>query len=157
LGSAPAAAKNSEHRADVEVFLSAARRVVQEGEFFEKDDVAKTLRVLERGRARLRSLSAGEVTWDSAKGGTVRGYVSAVDGSVQPFAVYVPPGYNGQGPTRLDVILHGRDARLSEVRFLEAHEGKPYPEGETGLILHVFGRGNNAYRWAGETDVFEAI
>jgi hypothetical protein len=43
------------------------------------------------------------------------------------------------------------------VSFLDAHDGKPYPQGESGLLLHVFGRGNNAYRWAGETDVFEAI
>ncbi len=58
---------------------------------------------------------------------------------------------------RLDVVLHGRNGTLTESSFIAAHEGKPYPQGETGLILHVYGRGNNAYRWAGETDVFEAM
>ncbi|MHC5543818.1 alpha/beta hydrolase-fold protein, partial [Singulisphaera rosea] len=60
---------------------------------------------------------------------------------------------------RLDVVLHGRGATLNEVRFLNSHDGKrPRPETETaGITLHVFGRGNNAYRWAGEADVFEAI
>jgi hypothetical protein len=63
-------------------------------------------------------------------------------------------------PARLDVVLHGRDATISEVRFLDRHDGKPTPEGpehQGKITLHVFGRGNNAYRWAGETDVFEAI
>ena len=55
------------------------------------------------------------------------------------------------------MILHGRDASISEVRFIDTHQGKPHPKDEPGLILHVFGRGNNAYRWAGEADVFEAI
>ncbi len=58
---------------------------------------------------------------------------------------------------RLDVILHGRGATLTEVSFFQSHDGKPYPKDESGLVLHVYGRGDNAYRWAGETDVFEAI
>src|SRR5262249_28076398 len=40
---------------------------------------------------------------------------------------------------------------------IAAHEGRPATKDQPGLVLHVFGRGNNAYRWAGETDVFEAI
>lgn len=31
------------------------------------------------------------------------------------------------------------------------------PVHEKAVILEVFGRGNNAYRFAGETDVFEAF
>ena len=55
-------------------------------------------------------------------------------------------------------MLHGRDATPSEVRFLAAHDAKPAPADAAGkLTLHVFGRTNNAYRWAGEADVFEAI
>ncbi len=88
----------------------------------------------------------------------VRGYRSKVDGSVQPYAVIVPTaGKGGDDRLRLDVVLHGRDARITEVRFFDAHDGKPAPAGSTGLVLHVFGRGNNAYRWSGEADVYEAI
>jgi pimeloyl-ACP methyl ester carboxylesterase len=78
---------------------------------------------------------------------------------VQPYAVIVPAGGAGPGRRRLDVVLHGRNATLNEVRFLNTHDGKPAPAGrtQTGLVLHVFGRTNNAYRWAGEADVFEAI
>ena len=59
---------------------------------------------------------------------------------------------------RLDVVLHGRTANLNEARFIALHDGKPAPADAAGKItLHVFGRTNNAYRWAGEADVFEAI
>ena len=61
-------------------------------------------------------------------------------------------------PTRLDVVLHGRGATLTEVSFLaQAANAKPQVTYPDRLELHVFGRGNNAYRWAGETDVFEAL
>ncbi|HEY2156116.1 MAG TPA: prolyl oligopeptidase family serine peptidase [Isosphaeraceae bacterium] len=46
---------------------------------------------------------------------------------------------------------------MNEARFIHSHRGKTIPEGRTCLTLHVYGRGNNAYRWAGEADVFEAI
>ncbi len=143
--------------ADASVMLKAGRWIVRHGEFYAEDSVAKTIRVLDLGARRAESLARGIHPWTEAKGGSARGFVSKIDGSVQPYAVYVPESYDGSNRMRLDVILHGRDATLTEVKFVLAHEGKPYPKGEEGLILHVFGRGNNAYRWAGETDVFEAI
>ncbi len=87
------------------------------------------------------------------------GYRSRVDDSVQPFHLVIPERHNPARPARLDVVLHGRGATLTEVSFLtQAEAPKPpavtYPD---RLELHVFGRTNNAYRWAGETDVFEAL
>lgn len=143
--------------ADAAVTLKAARWIVRHGEFYAEDSVSKTIRVLDLGLKRAADLAGGKHPWTSARGGVARGFVSKIDGSVQPYAIYVPDGYDGSSRMRLDVILHGRDATISEVKFLLAHEGKPMPKGEEGLVLHVFGRGNNAYRWAGETDVFEAI
>jgi dienelactone hydrolase len=59
---------------------------------------------------------------------------------------------------RLDLVLHGRGATLNEVSFIAAHDSaKPVPPQQNYLVLEVFGRTNNAYRWAGETDVFEAL
>ena len=144
-------------RADVEVALKAARWAIRLGEFVDKADVARTLRVLDLGDRRAAALARGEHPWTSATGHVARGYRSKVDGSIQPYAVVVPKAYDGQARARLDVILHGRDNALTEVRFLDRHEGKPAPADLTGLLLHVYGRGNNAYRWAGEADVFEAI
>ena len=146
--------------ADVAVYRKAAEWVVRFGEFFESKDVAATLAVLDRGLERAKAAASGAPPWASAKGTVARGYLSKVDGSVQPYAVVVPEGLDLKAETRvrLDVVLHGRNQTLSEVRFLNANDGKPAPKGADGkLTLLVYGRGNNAYRWAGEADVFEAI
>lgn len=148
---------SGEDLADVAVYHKAAEWIVRHGEFFTKDTVAMTLKALDRGLARALDLAKGQTPWADAKGATVRGYVSKVDGSVQPYVVIVPAGGLGEGRHRLDVVLHGRGATLNEVTFIGAHDGKPAPADQRGLVLHVFGRTNNAYRWAGEADVFEAI
>jgi hypothetical protein len=150
--------------ADVAVCQNAAAWALRLGEFFDRKDVAAAHAVLDRGLERARQLARGEHSWAVAKGSTVRGYTSRVDGSVQPYAVIVPEGLelSREARARLDVVLHGRNQTLSEVRFFAAHDGKPTPTGPEAdaqgkITLHVFGRGNNAYRWAGEADVFEAI
>jgi len=145
-------------RAEVAVFHRAAAVVLKRGEFYDRKDVAATLKVLDRGAERARLLADGKRPWVDARGSVALGYTSRVDGTVQPYAVVVPEGVSRErtNRVRLDVVLHGRNATLSEVRFLAAQDGKPPGEAQA-LTLHVFGRGNNAYRWAGETDVFEAI
>ncbi len=148
--------------ADVEVYHKAAVFALRFGDFYEKKDVAATLKLLDRGHARARQLAQGERPWAAAnaRGWIGRGYLSRVDGSIQPFAIIVPETLelSRDHRARLDVVLHGRNAKGSEVRFLAANDAKPAPAGAEGkLTLHVFGRTNNAYRWAGETDVFEAI
>jgi dienelactone hydrolase len=142
---------------DVEVCVKAAEWVLKLDEFREAKDVARTMKLLARGLERANHLAKDRAPWAETSGSVVRGYRSKVDGSVQPYAVIVPSGQGADDRLRLDVVLHGRDAKLTEVRFFDAHDGKPAPAGQTGLVLHVFGRGNNAYRWAGETDVYEAI
>jgi hypothetical protein len=83
-----------------------------------------------------------------------------VDGSVQPYAITFPRDY-GKDPNRkwrLDVVLHGRDSGLTEIKFLHQFNGDhDAPKSQDWVQLDIFGRGNNAYRWAGETDVFEAV
>src|SRR2546425_373281 len=100
---------------------------------------------------------ADAASWPNQKGRLVRAYISRVDGSVQPYGLVIPDPYNGQ-PVRLDVVLHGRGATLNEVSFIAAHDGsQPVLAGQDFIQLEVFGRANNAYRWAGEADVFEAL
>jgi dienelactone hydrolase len=140
--------------ADIEVYLKAAEWILRhEEEFYKPDYVQFTLDGLEQGLARAAGLAAGDSSWAKAAGRVPRAYRSRIDGSVQPYIVYVPQGYDGSKPMRLDLILHGRAAQLTEASFLA---GKGLPEREY-LQLEVFGRTNNAYRWAGETDVFEAL
>jgi len=116
-----------------------------------------------RGKQRVESLERGERPWQSKRGRTILGYISRVDGSVQPYGVVVPKNYDPAVPLRLDVVLHGstRPVGMSELRFMsrfddgdDAHAAGPE---QPFIELHPLGRVENCYRWSGETDVFEAI
>ncbi len=126
-------------------------------EYYRRGYVHDALNVAKAGMERAAALGEGRAPWAEAKGTVVRGYRSRVDGSYQPYAVHVPQGYERLTPMRLDVVLHGRNARLSEVSFIAGHERTAVEDDAGHLVLEVFGRTNNAYRWAGETDVHEAL
>lgn len=154
---------------DVEIFLKAAQYIVRHNEFYGKQAQA-TLSVLDEGLKRAAALAKdGKPHWLGDRRDTVVfGYRSAIDGSVQPYAVTAPPATRGteipgagvsvglRAP--IHVVLHGRDSGLTEISFLHRHgTAKPAPKGERHVTIHIFGRGNNAYRWAGEMDVWEAV
>src|SRR5207302_3526243 len=129
----------------------------QPGEFATPAYVKDTLAVLEHGIARAKELAADSPSWTKAKGRLVRAYVSGVDGSVQPYGLIIPDSYSGQ-PFRLDIWMHGTNRNLNEVAFIKGHEGTaPAPAGQRYIQMDVYGRSNVSYRWAGETDVFEAL
>jgi hypothetical protein len=144
---------------DVEVYLKAVRWALRfPEELYSPQYVENGGLLLERGLSRATELAAGKPSWPAAKGRLSRGYRSKVDGSIQPYGLVIPDSYDPGRPTRLDVWLHGRGATLTEISFLAAHDSlEPVPPGQDFIQLDVFGRGNNAYRWAGETDVFEAL
>jgi dienelactone hydrolase len=155
--------------ADVEVTHKAAAWALRfPEEFYTRAYYDNALRAVELGEKRAAELAAGlnssKPTWTRRSGSAVLAYRSRVDGSVQPYAIKLPAVYDESTPHRLDLVLHGRGATLTEVSFLGQHEDgldparKPADKPRDGIIeLHVFGRTNNAYRWAGETDVFEAL
>jgi dienelactone hydrolase len=149
--------------ADVEVYHKAAEWIVRyaDEEFYSQRYVADTLTVLDHGLVRAKELIANKPSWLAQKGRLVRAYRSRVDGSVQPYALTIPDSYDGKKSARLDLVLHGRGGTLNEVSFIASHEaspkGKPASPDPDTITLEVFGRVNNAYRWAGETDVFEAL
>lgn len=143
---------------DAEVYLKAARWILRYDEFYSKAYVTQTLYVLDTGLQRAKELAAGNPAWPSRTGSSVRAYRSRVDGSIQPYALTLPDNLPPGQPQWLEVILHGRGATLNEVSFIYSHEhAKPAPMDHPLIRLDVFGRGNVAYRWAGETEVFEAI
>src|SRR5579871_5588104 len=118
---------------------------------------------LARGRQRAEALEMDKRPWEGKRGRMVRGYVSAVDGSIQPYGLIIPERYDPGKPTRLDVVLHGstHPTGMSELRFLAPFDGgdtdgRPVT-GVNYIELHPLGRVENCYRWAGESDVFEAI
>ncbi len=145
--------------ADVEIYHKAATWIVDHSEFYEDDAGAWTVEALDHGLLRARQLLEGQPPlWFHQRGhSVVHAYRSRVDGSVQPYAVTFPADY-GKDPSRkwrVDVVLHGRDPRLTEVKFLHQHAERPCPKDQSFVRIDIFGRGNNGYRWAGETDVFE--
>jgi predicted esterase len=146
---------------DVEIYHKAVTWIVQHNEFYQAEAGQWTQEALDRGLLRATQLARGETPWLHMAGyPVVRGYRSRVDGSVQPYAVTFPEGYgeNQRKQWRLDVVLHGRDSSLTEVKFLHQHNGTHDAAKDQEFVrLDIFGRGNNAYRWAGETDVLEAI
>ena len=143
---------------DAEVYLKAARWILRYDEFYSKTYVTQTLAVLDTGLERAHQLADGQPSWQKRTGSFVRAYRSKVDGSIQPYAVIVPENLDLAKPQWLEVNLHGRGATLNEVSFIYSHDhAKAVPTGHPLIKLDVFGRANVAYRWAGETDVFEAI
>lgn len=150
--------------ADVAIFEKAATWMLRFQEFPKADYVDQLRSVLQKGAVRAEQLNAGNAEWSLQPGITIRGYVSDVDGSVQPYALTLPAGVNPKDGRRwpLHVVLHGRADQMNEVNFIHRMDGKPLkaesdqPE-QNWIQLDVYGRGNNAYRFAGETDVFEAM
>jgi pimeloyl-ACP methyl ester carboxylesterase len=149
--------------ADTEIYFHAASRIWVLDEFFQPEFAKWTLEALDRGLLRARQLSEGTHPWtgNEAVGfPIVRAYRSKIDASLQPYAVTFPANYfkDLTRRWRLDVVLHGRDTTLNEVKFLHRFNGNTAaPADQSFVRLDIFGRGNNAYRWAGEIDVYEAI
>jgi pimeloyl-ACP methyl ester carboxylesterase len=148
------------HRADLEVYVKAVEWITRHNEWFTADSGKQTLAVIDQGLKRAESARGGKTPWlDPAGRSVARGYRSRIDGSFQPYGVIYPPGY-GTDPKkkwRLDIFLHGRDSSLTEVKHLNQHNGKAAPKDQDFVQIDIYGRGNNAYRWAGEEDVFEAM
>jgi len=149
--------------ADAEIFRKGVVWALRYETKLEPADVALIKKSLLRGEQRLEALESGKAAWLEKKGKLTRGFVSAVDGSTQPFGLIIPANYDPAKPTRLDVVLHGssRPTGLSELRFMNRFDegdepAKSAPE-QDYIELHPLGRVENCYRWAGETDVFEAI
>ena len=145
---------------DVLIYEKAVRYALEYREFFKPDEIAKAKALLEQGQERAAELAAGRAPWTTATGLIVRGYISKIDHSVQPYGLVVPPSYSPDAPHRwrLDTWFHGRGETLSEVNFLtdrERNRGEFTPRDT--IVLHLYGRFCNASKFAGEVDLFEAL
>ena len=144
--------------ADVEIYYEAARwKMTYPEEFFRPRSVADTLSVLDKGLERAAQLKEGKSPWTTQKGRVVRGFRSALDGSVQPVRVTVPDEYDGARAFPLDVAQHGRFTSLYEVETLNSWQGAEIDYLPGTLQIDLFGRGKNTYHWPGEADIFEAM
>ena len=146
--------------ADVLIYHEAVRYALEYKEFFKADEIAKAKTLLQHGRERARQLAEGKAPWTTATGLVVRGYISKIDKSVQPYGLVIPPSFAPDLPQRwrLDTWFHGRGETLSEVNFLTDRETKPgeFTPRHT-IVLHLYGRFCNANKFAGEVDLFEAL
>jgi len=145
---------------DAEVFAKGAAWALREEAGLSPKDAALVRKALDHG---LRRAGDAEHPWTKKKGKVARGFRSAVDGSIQPYGVIVPAGYDPAKPLRLDVVLHGsqQPSGMSELRFIDRFDDNDDPAAkgpeQEFIEMHPLGRVENGYRYAGETDVFEAI
>jgi pimeloyl-ACP methyl ester carboxylesterase len=145
---------------DVQLYHKAVQWALSYDEFFRTNEVGLARNLLREGLERARQLRAGAAPWLTATGLVVRGYLSRIDGSVQPYGLVVPASFSSGGarPHRLDVWLHGRDNHLTELKFISERRRShgEFAPTET-FVLHPYGRYCNAFKFAGEVDVFEAL
>lgn len=145
---------------DVQIFYNAVHYALKYDEFFKASEITVARRLLAHGLDRARELRDGKPSWIDATGLVVRGYVSKIDGSVQPYGLVVPRTYRPGAAVehRLDLWFHGRGETLSELNFLDGRMKSP---GEFApphaFVLHPYGRYCNANHFAGEIDAFEAM
>lgn len=156
-------------RAEVLVFARAVRMAVESGMFYSEKEVEQARELLKLADARAQQLAAGKkgaellTSKDAASDApqlVVGGFRSKIDGSIQPYGLVLPAGADlaDKKPRRLDVWLHGRGEKTSEVAFLNQRlrsVGEVAPENT--IVLHPYGRYCNAFKFAGEIDVLEAI
>lgn len=155
------AADNASLRADMNVFAKGITWALRFDTALQASDIAAIKKAQTRLVQRIEWLA--QKPWTTKHGKVIRGFISAIDGSTQPYGVIIPKNYDGTKPMRLDVVLHGssKPVGMSELKFIsrfdEGDEEKGNAPDVDYIELHPLGRVENCYRWAGETDVFEAI
>lgn len=148
------------HDADVRIFHKAVRDALIHREFFDEKVIDRAKTLLVQGQERADRLLAGSTPWADQTGLVVRGYRSRIDGSVQPYGLVIPKTYSPVGGHRfrLDLWFHGRGEALNEVNFLDERQRQPGTfTPEDTIVLHPYGRYCNAFKFAGEVDVLEAL
>src|SRR5690348_15799947 len=145
---------------DVQVYHKAVDWALRYDEFYKSNEVGVARTLLREGMERAKALRDGSAPWTSATGLVARGYLSRIDGSVQPYGLVVPATYQAHGAHkfRLDFWFHGRDETMTELAFINDRQRSPgeFTPPDT-IVLHLYGRYCNANRFAGEVDLFDAL
>ncbi len=108
--------------------------------------------------------------YQTLRGALRKAYWSALDGTLQPYSVYVPPNYRTDRAWPLVVVLHGmRGTPHRELRYtfgfdLEDNESKEHADrylpnlpNPGMIVVSAHGRGDASFKSAGEVDVRDAI
>jgi pimeloyl-ACP methyl ester carboxylesterase len=145
---------------DVQIYHNAVRYALTYNEFFKTNEVNAARNLLKQGLERAQALRDGRTPWLTAPGLVARGYLSKIDGSVQPYGLVLPPTFqpNAPQPYRLDFWIHGRGETLSELSFIDGVQKNPGQfTPPNAIVLHLYGRYCCANKFAGEIDLFEAL
>jgi len=144
---------------DIQIYQKAVDYALKYQEFFSQKDVTSAKDLIKEGLARATALSEKKAPWTTQKGEVTRGYISKIDGSVQPYGLSIPENYSAGAKFNLSLWFHGRSENLTELSFIA--NGKGYfpsmPAMKNTIMLYPYGRFCNASKFAGETDIFEAL
>ena len=145
---------------DVQVYHKAVDWALRHRLFFKEGEFKTAEELLAEGTERAKQLANGKTPWTRQPGLIVRGYISRLDGSVQPYGLVIPQSFSTDPwrKRRLDIWLHGRDNKLSELKFIQQRRtsaGQFVPPDT--IVLHPYGRFCNAFKFAGEVDVHEVL
>ena len=145
---------------DVQIYHKAVDWALRHNEFFNTNQVNTARTLLKQGGERAAALREGKSPWTTQTGLVARGYLSKIDGSVQPYGLVIPASYvpGPSQPYRLDFWIHGRGETLSELSFVDGVQKSPGQFTPPGaIVLHLYGRYCCANKFAGEIDLFEAL
>ena len=153
---------------EILVFPRAVEMAIELNQFYREQDAQSARELLTLAQQRI-DRAVDKASWQTVVGLStetgpqqllVGGFRSELDGSYQPYAVVIPAGYAAHDarPRRLDLWFHGRGEKLSELAFLTngQRSAGQYTPADT-LVLHPYGRYSNAFKFAGEIDVMEAL
>lgn len=153
----------------VEGLLRAVRMTAEEEMFYNDAEIEFANTLIALAEQRLAAIKDGKRGFEllahnaPLKNGSrllIGAFKSDIDQSLQPFGLVLPEGWipDAKQPMRLDVWLHGRDERSGEVGFLQRRYTQPgeFAPANT-IVLHPYGRYSNAFKFAGEVDVLEAM
>ena len=145
-------------RAEIEVFLKAVDHAIAVNEWWQPKDLERASWALDMAAERLGQIEAGTASWRTQTGLLPLGFRSQLDGTVQPYGLWIPEGLDITRPVPLWIWLHGRGDKETDLAFLHGRAHKlPEFQPVDAIVLLPFGRYCNGWKGPGMVDVFEAI
>ena len=83
---------------DVQIFFNAVHYALKYNEILNLKEIPLAKAQLKQGIERAKELRAGKPSWTTQTGLVVRGYVSKIDGSVQPYGLVLPSTFQPNLP-----------------------------------------------------------
>jgi len=129
-------------------------------------DVEYILRVLEEAEGWTDALAGGRDPFQGRRGLFQKAFCSKVDGSLQPYTVFVPKSYDGKAAWPLLLLLHGSGGDQWEITQAAANlDGRSVFRGAleekmqepTFLLCAPLARGPSGYEQIAEVDILQML